>query len=240
MSLLLPAAALLLAATSGCGDDKDWDAEITLQLFRPKTVTFDDLVIKATQAGTTRQASLKDDPAFSFADCETNRVRLIPKPGSLAPVTISVLKNDTVLKKQVTLVEREIKLPVSGSIKLALGPTTDLLPAGCKPTEVPDGGVDGPANRPTGFMCSANNQCVGGLCITSYLVGGISHALKNGYCSRDCAKNMCLATYEFCYDNKDGLGVTQSKHCLKTCSLQTDCRVADGYECTPGGVCLPK
>jgi hypothetical protein len=215
---------------AGCGDDKDWDQEIILQLFKPNLVNVGNIKVEATQSGVTRGVTVGGD---IFTNCDTNTVRIIPKEGK----TVSIKLTWTSGKHAF-----DVNLPAKNPVKVVLGSDNkDLKPSGCAPTIIPDGGPtpDGPS-YPTGFMCSNPSQCTGGLCIASYMAGGTDTTMPKGYCSRDCSVNPC-PSHELCFVNKDNTGKILSQVCLKKCKLSSECREKDGYHCTPAGdVCLPK
>lgn len=216
---------------AGCGDDKDWDQEIILQLFKPNLVNVGNIKVEATQSGVTRGVTVGGD---IFTSCDTNTVRIIPKEGK----TVSIKLTWTNGKH-----DFDVSLPAKNPVKVVLGSDNkDLKPGGCAPTIIPDGGPtpDGPS-YPTGFMCSKPSQCVGGRCLSTLMTGGSNPAtaLPKGYCSRDCSVTPC-PSHELCYESKDGNGKIIEKVCLKKCDTISECRASDGYECTPGGVCLPK
>jgi hypothetical protein len=232
MYLALPLLLVLVptALAAGCGGE-----EIIVQLFRPSAVQPDDPVIKATQGSETRQLRLADEEDFSFDNCDANRIRIVPKEDG-GPVTIKVMT-----PKGIVLIEKTVQIPASGTIKLALGKGLDLVPRACAPPGTSgDGGLDGTIKHKTGSTCTLGIQCEGGKCLQEYYdVSGNPVSLPGKYCSRDCSSDPC-PTGEYCYTNKDGLGKTLSKVCLKECTKATECRQQDNYDCTPGGVCLPK
>lgn len=224
-ALLVP-----LALATGCSGE-----EIIVQLFKPSGVQLDDPVIKATQGSETRQLRLGEAEDFSFDNCDANRIRIEPKEDG-GPVAVKVMT-----QKGIVLVEKTVKLPASETVKLVLAKGLDLVPRDCAPTgSAGDGGVDGLLKHKTGSTCTLGVQCEGGKCLQEVYVSGVPVSLPGRYCSRDCPSSTCPVAGEYCYTNKDGLGKTLSKVCLKECTKPTECRQHDNYDCTPGGVCLPK
>lgn len=225
--------ALLLAA--GCGETKDWDQEIILQLFKPKGTKVGTVTVEASQTGVSPRRPSKEINDASFADCEANKLRIIPRQvsGSFPPVTVKVTA------KGHGTTERQVSVPASNPVPIVIGTATSLEPAACAPKVKPDGGMDdGAMSLSIGSPCTNNNQCKGGLCITSILNDGNPINLVGGYCSQDCATSSCPAD-GYCWTNKDGLGNVKGKVCLRSCSGPGTCS-RPGFDCTPGGVCLPK
>lgn len=218
-------ATLLLAA---CGDDKDWDQEIILQLFKPAGKSVGDVKIAATQSKQTRSVTVGND---IFGSCDTNTVRIIPKDSTKVAISLtwSSGKHDF-----------EVNLPAKNPVKVLLGSDPKMEPGGCAPAVIPDGGPPPDLPQyPTGFMCSKDGHCVGGKCIANYTNMGQLYTMPDGYCSRDCTGGTGCTANETCFPNKDGNAKILSEVCLKNCQSDSECRTK-GYHCTPGNVCLPK
>ncbi len=214
---------------AGCGDDKDWDQEIILQLFKPGLVNVGNIKVEATQSGVTRGVTVGGD---IFASCDTNTVRIIPKEGKTVSINLTWTGGKHAF---------DVNLPAKNPVKVVLGSDNkDLKPGGCAPTIIPDGGPTPDLPQyPTGFMCSKDGHCVGGKCIASYTNMGQTYPMPDGYCSRDCTGGTGCTANETCFANRDGNSKILSEVCLKNCKNDSECRTKD-YHCTPGNVCLPK
>jgi hypothetical protein len=228
----LPMVALLL---SGCGREKDWDDEIIVQVFKPKGVEVGRVTVTASQGGKSDSADVK-----SFADCDSNRVRVIPVQGSADNVSLTVIAN----KGHLAPVTRGVA-PGTTGVKIVLGSEKELEPKGtCTPSVTPptDGGPeDGKTSgtKAVGEACATDGECKGGKCLTELENLGSKIALTGGYCSKDCTTDSCAATDEQCWTNTDGNGKETGKFCVKTCVTATDCD-RSGYICTPGNLCMPQ
>jgi hypothetical protein len=236
-----------------CSDGKDWDEEIILQLFKPKGVDVGQVLVRATQNGASGQQQLQD----IFADCKSNRVRVIPRmvSGSYPDVTVTV----TASKGNLQPVSRTLQVPVPNPVALVLGTSKELEPDGpCTPQpQLPDGGVadsgsaeagrteaggpsDGPlVTLPTGQACVEDERCKGGVCLKEMQNMGVPITFKGGYCSRDCSTQPCPQE-EYCASSTDGNGQVLGKYCLKRCKNNIECRVSQDYICTTAGVCMPE
>jgi hypothetical protein len=217
-----------------CGDARDWDEEIVLQLFKPRDVDSGSLLVRATQQTQQGQVTVNADGGF-FRDCETNRVRIIPRQvgGAYPDVLVEVSSERGQLSLRETL-----SLPLSQpdrTLQRVLGQQQPLVPAGpCTP-------AGPPPRRATGEACGSKDQCTGGVCLLKIDDRSGTTEFSNGYCSRDCKDNKgaCEAGKEQCKEFFNSLGAVQEAHCFKICSLPGDCRQADNYTCTPGGLCYP-
>lgn len=86
-----------------------------------------------------------------------------------------------------------------------------------------DGGVDGPGS--IGSACTNRDSCEGeGTpdCVTTFSVG-VSVTFPRGYCTESCTSAAQCPTGSSCF------ALAQS--CLKTCTSDSECRMADGYSC---------
>ena len=250
----------------GCGDggERNWDIELVVQLFKPKTLTVGTVTIQATQAGVTRTVKVNTggDESF-FADCTSNRVRIIPRAagGPQDSVKLSI----TTEKGGLGVVTSAVALPNAGldaTKKIVLGVATTYAPAG----ECSKG--LGSALRELGTSCVNNTDCKSGLCLKTVKEASSStnYTFENGYCSKDCYDTCdgstcrtgggACSTNDQCRDAacKDNGGtcfairnaslVVVKAYCLRPCKSDVNqCkRDADKikYQCTPGDVCLPK
>jgi hypothetical protein len=230
ITLGLPIVALLL---SGCGRKKDWDEEIIVQVFKPKGLDVGRVTVTAKQGAKTASADVK-----GFADCDSNRVRVIPVQGSADNVSLTVTAN----KGHLMPVTRGVN-PGTTGVKITMGSGPYEPGGACSPSVTPDSGPpkDGtpPPTRSVGEACDNDGQCKGGTCLTELENLGSKITLTGGYCSSDCTSNACADTGEKCWENTDGNGTVTGKFCVKTCAMASDCS-RSGYTCTPGNLCMPK
>ena len=228
--------ALALAITAAaCGDegiDKDWEEEIVLQLFKPKALSLGTITVSAASgSGQPVTLDVNTDGKF-FTDCESNRIRILPRKtaGVYQPVQVTI--SGIGLSK----VTQSIKVPVTATDKVAkvvLQNGKELEPKACAPNI---------QLKVIGQTCSTDGDCEHGKCLKKLTDGSGTYTFNNGACSMDCKggktcpsgsdwESRCV---EFSY-----LGQPDPPfYCIKKCVTNGDCRV-DGYSCTGVGVCLP-
>ncbi len=236
-STALAMATLLL--TVGCG--KDWEEEIVLQIWKQQNFTMGVVNITAVQDGKKMSVAVNGGGTF-FNSCEDNKVRIIPaqKGGTYSDVSITISSG----KLSAT---QTIKVPTSGTVEVLLGAGPSYDPRSCKPS----GGTT-PKLKETGESCKTNTDCKGGRCLFVLTDSGKAYKFANGYCTANCMKNTgaCGATTcsgapgagekDCCYAVSDGYGKKIDAVCLKRCGHIKDCRLGEGYTCTPGSNCFPK
>jgi hypothetical protein len=223
-------AALVLLTAASCS--KGYDQEIVLQLFRARTAPNDVVEVIATEGGVTRTFSSASDARFSFASCDNNKLRIIPKQvnGVYEPVTVSVKSGALSVPPVV------IKVPTD-TVKLVLGSGPDLVPTGsCAPTVPPDGG---PGQKAIGVACKAHGECAGSFCLTTADTAASTTPLNlpDGYCTQDCKSTPCADG--FCRDFNYPIGTLIGKWCLKICKIDSDCPQNGNKLRCPGGYCVP-
>jgi len=232
--LLSMVPALLL----GCGDDKDWDQEIIVQLFRPAGVDVGQVTVTATQGGTTGTIKVGD----VFADCESNRIRIIPKPDGGEVKIAATSANGGSAEP------RTVQASDPGPIPMKIGTDggSGFEPSRCLPIAGPEAGPEA-GSIPTGESCVTDSSCVGGLCLKETVTSGNPMTLPGGYCTRkvgECANGggdeACELEGEICWSSTNGNLEPQDSYCLKKCTLPEDCRKAEGYVCKTAGDCLPE
>lgn len=76
-----------------------------------------------------------------------------------------------------------------------------------------------------GAPCSADGDCIGGLCI---------QGLPNGYCSNLCTSNADCSD-GLCF----GLQGQEGQVCLVECQGDDECRASEGYVCDGDSTCFP-
>ena len=95
-----------------------------------------------------------------------------------------------------------------------------------------DSGMSGTGLGATGEACENASQCASGQC-ESNLFGLLP--LPGGYCTETCGPRMGCSG--------DAICVTLASVCAATCTVDSDCRMDEGYMCTPvsgaGTVCIP-
>lgn len=254
---------LCLALAAGCSDssgDRDWDRELVLQLFKPAGTKVGQVTVTAVQALKNRTVTVNSDGSF-FADCESNRIRIIPAGGQ-NPGTV-MLSITTANNVPPGGIKRAVAFSgVSGDVleKVALGSA-----AGYEPSGACAKGLD-MAKKSVGEACTGPGECKDGVCLTEVddpLAGG-KYTFTGGYCSKLCldtcnpATNKCgkgggscnidldcrnalCGTDQVCYALQDGSLNVKAAYCLKKCNTTPDCkRPVANYECSPGNACFPK
>jgi hypothetical protein len=217
-----------------CGDDKDWDEEIILQLFKTKNLDIDEVVIRAKQGEIAREVQVSGE---AFADCTSNRVRIIPR-GASGSVQITVSPSSPFSNT----VRLSVEVPADGMVPVFIGERGEIVPTcGVQRPDagLPDGGTDGlPPLRQTGAMCTIGAQCVGGTCLKQ--VNNITETITfpKGYCSRECSGGSgdCGGS-NICYESKVGT-TTEGYYCLQYCEQASDC-LQSSFRCTGGSSCMP-
>lgn len=225
MTLISPreiALLFLVTVTLGCGDDSSPDG-VVLQLFRPAGSGAAQLMIVVEQTGgDTGQVTIAagEVPAF-FADCEHNRVRVLPReiPNQPLELKVSVSGGGITGTASATVGEPA----AAGLVPIVLG-AAPLEPSDCAP----------PA--PTGAACAEDRECIGGVCRHNfgYEANG-EIEMPGGYCSAACdASNPC-APDEQCQVMRDANLQQIARYCLAPCG--DGCR--SGYTCSTAGFCFP-
>ncbi len=231
ITLLLLASGISAAA---CGDEdgveKTWEEEIILQLFRPASLSPGTLTVSAA-SGTGQPVSLlvNADGKF-FSDCESNKIRILPRKTSGAYQQVTVTVHSSVLQK----VTKSVPVPVPAAdnvVQMVLKNDKQLVPAACAPKV---------QLRKVGDSCAQDTDCEHNKCLKSVVDSSGTITFHDGYCSEVCTKTKtCTNTKHIC---KDFGGISQPNkpyYCLKNCTGNIDCRAGDGYSCTAGGACMP-
>jgi hypothetical protein len=222
----------------GCGDKKDWNSEIIVQLFRPATtggVDIGSVSIKATQGQATKTKDFSDTAAL-FSDCTSNQVRIIPvDPASGVDIAL------TFGRLQVIEFKRTIAPDASKAVLLGLGPsTTSSWQPGPCPGGTPDAVVA--LRNPTGSACTVKTECAGDMCLAKLTNQSTEYRLQGNYCTAECAVDGTPCDTKAgggeCLVLRYPDGKISGSYCMQICGAPTDCR--SGYACTPNGLCFPE
>jgi hypothetical protein len=208
---------------AGCGTKKDWDTELIVQLFRPRLLEVAKVTVRATQAGKTRSLEL----ANPFASCTANQLRIIP---ARTDADVEIVASSAAPR----LEGHAVVKPSQREVKLVLGTAPELEPAGCAPASRPDAGT----KAQTGMPCSRNEDCVGGICLSTVKYAYPEPAFVGGYCSAPCTTE-CSSPGDSCLSFKNANGAEVAAYCMLRCAADDACRKPEGYGCTTGGLCFP-
>jgi hypothetical protein len=236
--------AAVLAAS--CGDSKDWEQEVILQLFRPERAEVGTIIVRVTEGGKTVEKDLTKE--ISFADCQGNRVRIIPRKdgATYAPVDITVLFG-IVGQRREARPENNPVPATSAVVKVWLDTgiiNPNLEPKACAPTITP------PMRKPLGSACTFDIECEGNICLKDVPNLSGTQVFPKGYCTSKCTKDgdPCDAGRGFCklYTDAGSPPREYGPYCLRRCK---DCtpsaclpcdRIADNYACSTFDLCYPK
>lgn len=231
-----PTAPLLLALLAptlpACSETKDWESELIVQLFKPKSLPAVKITIEAEQGK--KKGVVELAGAGLFQSCTTNQVRIIPDPaGGEVTITARVTADPLLRDSQ------RVAAGQSAPVKLVLSRLGELEPAACAPQPPP---VEAGVKRRTAEPCTLGAQCAGGLCATEVNASPLA-TFKDGYCTSSCDSAPCAAD-ETCIPYRDGTGKVIVSYCHIKCKMGdagTDprCRVGNGYHCSTADLCVP-
>lgn len=212
----------LAAVTAGCGGESSPEG-IVLQLFRSAGSAAEGLTISVQQiGGDTGQVTIAGEEITAFfADCEHNRVRVLPRviPSQPLELKISVSGGGVAGTTSATVGESA----ATEIVPIVLG-GAPLEPAGCAPPS------------PTGSACDQDQLCSGGICLEQFgyeTSGPIE--MPGGYCSAACDATNACAPDEQCQPMRDANLQEIGRYCLAPCA--DGCR--SGYTCSTSGFCFP-